>query len=121
MEHDFPTQSSAANHHHHHPHHHLSLSPSPSPTLDAVSDEIESDLASSPWLSWHGSYEPIPMFSLEVNWFRLPLAALLPGLSDLLNRDICREIKQMLWQPLTDRTIHQAVRAWYDEATQRNT
>ena len=55
----------------------------------------------------------------NVDWFEAPLSLLLPHLYDRLPLDLCREIRHMLWQPLTDSTIHEAARQWCDKYIQR--
>eukprot|EP01042_Synura_sphagnicola_P036727 gene36727-biopygen22585 len=48
----------------------------------------------------------------------LSLTFVLGELHTRLPLDICREIRQTLWEPLTDDTIHEAVRLWRKKATQ---
>lgn len=47
----------------------------------------------------------------------LPLTSLLSELHARLPLDVCREIRQTLWEPLTDATIHEAVGLWCDDTT----
>lgn len=50
---------------------------------------------------------------------KLPLSTLLHGLYARLPLDVCREIRRMLWEPLTDRTIRIAVTEWTHGANSR--
>lgn len=55
----------------------------------------------------------------DADWFQLPLSLLLTDLLERLPGDICWEIRQLIGQPLTDSTIHAAVRRWCDVDTQQ--
>lgn len=51
----------------------------------------------------------------------MPLAQWLHELHERLPVDICREIRAMVWEPLTDETLPSAVASWSDPRTVRQT